>query len=388
MKKEDVTGLIVYVLIFGLALVFCFTVLREHHNASEMGAMLYWVYIVGAILTGVVLNAVLLELAHVLGAKAGRYEIISVCILGLTFYKIDGKTRVKFATFDGLTGETKICPKENITKESNPRPYLLFGSLFYIVEIILVVILFSFLSVSEATNVQNVAYFLLTVGVVGGVILLYNILPFKLDSTTDGYRLTMVTNPKNKAAFNELLRVQNEIAKGNTDVEIKTFETITNFTADLNLNKVYVLLDKRNFDEAEELLDGILAGEKDLSHKNYIRAKAQKIFLHLLNATPEEAKAYYDSAIELREVREIASDVSMPSIRTYILICGLVDRSHSECILTLNNVFKAYKKTNPNRKDTERELFNEALEKVIECNPKWEEIRDYHLEDDKKEKKA
>ena len=51
-------------------------------------------------------------------------------------------------------------------------------------------------------------YFALTVGVVAGICLLYNIIPFKLDSLNDGYRLVMVSNPKNKEAFNELLRVE------------------------------------------------------------------------------------------------------------------------------------------------------------------------------------
>ena len=53
MKKEDVTGLIVYLLIVGIALVFCFTVLREHSTHSGLDFFPYWLYIVGAVLSGV-----------------------------------------------------------------------------------------------------------------------------------------------------------------------------------------------------------------------------------------------------------------------------------------------------------------------------------------------
>ena len=387
MKKQDVSGIIVYLLIVGLALVFCFTVLQAHNDKSGIYGFAYWGYIVGAVMTGILFNSIMFELAHVLGAKVGRYEIISVCILGLTFSKIDGKTRIKFSNYDGLTGETKIYPKQNVEKMPNPRPYLLFGSLFFAIETVIIVVLFTIFntdSIEGRTDTQvalsNMAYFLLTMMVVGGAILLYNILPFRLDSVTDGYRLTMVTNPKNKEAFNELLRVEYEISQGNSDVEIKTFENITNFTADLNLNKVYALLDKREFEEAEKLLDIILAGKDELSHRTYLRALAQKIFIHLLNKTPEEAKEYYDNEVDLRVVREISQDDSMPSIRTYILVCGLIDRSRSEAALAIDKVSKAYKRTPKRRRAVEATLYNEAIDKVVEFNPKWNEFLEYKLE--------
>lgn len=382
MKKEDVSGIIVYLLIVGIALVFCFTVLREHSANSDLSGMLYWLYVVGAIATGIVLNAVIFELAHILGAKAGGYEVISVSILGLTFYKNEGKMKIKFAGYDGLTGETKILPKENTKKTPNPRPYLLFGSLFFMIEASILVVLFSLFSdyKTYGVTVSNTVYFFLTVAVVGGIILLYNILPFRLDSITDGYRLTMVTNPKNKEAFNELLRVEYEISQGNSDVEIKTFESITNFTADLNLNKVYALLDKRQFEEAEQLIDIILTGKEELSRRTYLRALAQKIFIHLFSKDPEEARKYYDEEVDLKVIREISQDDSMPSIRTYLLVCGLIDRSRSEAARTIDKVNKAYKKTNKNRRGVEAALYNESLEKVVENNPKWSDFLDYKLE--------
>ena len=385
MKKEDVTGLIVYLLIVGIALVFCFTVLREHSTYSGLDFFPYWLYIVGAVLSGVLFNGILYEVAHILGAKAGRYEIISVCILGLLFYKnAEGKRKVKFSGFDGLTGETKILPKENAKKEPNPRPYLLFGTLFYAVEIIIFVTIFTLFRSNSETAISNIAYFVLTMGVVGGVILLYNILPLKLDSVTDGYRLTMISNSKNKEAFNELLKVEYAISQGQTDVEIKTFDTITNFTADLNLNKVYVLLDQEKFEEAEKIIDIILTGEGEVSQKVYLRARAQKIYIELMTKSVEQAKEYYLKNIQLSEARELSRDISMPSIRTYILISGLMDKSHSETILCLNNVYRAYKGTSKTRRNTEIKLFNLALKKVMDENPKWTDIGDYILEEEGK----
>ena len=55
---------------------------------------------------------------------------------------------------------------------------------------------FSILKNTDDAALKDLAYALLTVGAIGLVILIYNILPMRIDSMTDGYRLTMVSNPK------------------------------------------------------------------------------------------------------------------------------------------------------------------------------------------------
>lgn len=376
MKKEDVLGLIIYLVIIALAIVFGITVLQAHNAESALNGVwngfAYILYVAGAVILGAIFNACLYELGHVLGAKVGKYEILSVTILGLCFYKDEGKRRVRFASFDGLTGETKIVPKKGMEDKANPYPYLLFSSMFFIVEAIAVMVVFTLFKDSSNKALTDVAYFVLTVGAIGLVILVYNILPFRIDSITDGYRLTMVSNPKNRAAFNELLRVEYEIQQGNQDVEVKIFDEITNFTADLNLNKVYALLDKKEYSAAEEILDKIIAAKDSVDAKVYIRARAQKIYINLITRNLEEAKAYYDKEVPVSERREISNDVSMASIRAYLLMSGLLDKSRSECIIALNNVYRAFKHTPKNRQQTEITLFNEALDRVCAAHPDWE----------------
>ena len=383
MKKEDITGLIVYLIIIALAIIFGFTVLQTHNSESSFSGIGYVLYIVIAVVIGALFNAILFELAHIIGAKIGKYTILSVNILGFCFYKDNEKTKFKFSSFDGLTGETKIVPKEGMVEKANPYPFLFFGSLFFVIEAIAVMVVFSIYRHSEVAFLRDVAYAVLTVGAIGLVILLYNILPMRIDSMTDGYRLTMVSNPKNKAAFNELLRVEYEIAQGNDNVEVKVFDEITNFTADLNLNRVYALLDKKEYKPAEEILDKIIAAKQEVSEKVYIRARAQKIYINLYTRNLEEAKEYYEKEVPVAERREISNDVSMASIRAYLLMSGLLDKSRSECIIALNNVYRAFKHTPKNRQHTEVELFNEALEKVVAAHPDWE-LEGYKLQETSK----
>ena len=380
MKKEDITGLIVYLIIIAFAIVFGLTVLQAHQAESTINGFFYVLYIIGSVLVGTILNAILFEVAHIVGAKIGKYQIVSVNILGLCFLKENGKRKVRFSSFDGLTGETKIVPKEGMVDKANPYPYLFFGSLFFVVEAVAVMVIFSFFRTAEEMILRDVAYSVLTIGAIGLVILIYNILPLRIDSMTDGYRLTMVSNPKNKLAFNELLRVEYEISQGNDDVEIRIFDEITNFTADLNLNKVYALLDKKQYTEAEEILDKIINAKQDVSEKVYIRARAQKIYINLITKELDQAKEYYEKEVPVSERREISNDVSMASIRAYLLMSGLLDKSRSECIIALNNVYSAFKHTPKNRQHTELVLFNEALQKVVDAHPDWE-LEGYKLQE-------
>ena len=380
MKKEDISGIIVYLIIIVLAVVFGLAVLQANANDMTLSGFTYVMFIIGSVVGGALFNSIMFELAHVLGAKIGKYDILSVNILGLCFYKNEGKTKFKFASFDGLTGETRIVPKKGMEDKANPYPYLFFGSLFFAVEAIAVMLSFSLLRVAGARTWRNdLAFGLLTGGAIGLIILIYNILPIHVDSMTDGYRLTMVSNPKNKEAFNELLRVEHEIEMGNTDIEVKVFDDITNFTADLNLNKVYALLDQKKYQEAEEILDKIIAAKDSVSAKVHIRAIAQKVFINLSTKPLEEAKEYYEKEVPVAERREISNDVSMASIRAYLLMSGLLDKSRSECIIALNNVYRAFKHTPKNRQETEVMLFNEALERVISAHPDWE-LEGYKLE--------
>ena len=183
MKKEDITGLIVYLIIIALAIVFGFTVLQTHNADSSFTGFYYVLYIIVAVIIGVVFNGILFELAHIAGAKIGKYRVLSVNILGFCFYKEENKTKFKFSSYDGLTGETKIVPKEGMVEKANPYPFLFFGSLFFAVEAIVVMVIFSIFRNAESDILKDVAYGLLTIGAIGLVVLLYNIIPMRIGWT-------------------------------------------------------------------------------------------------------------------------------------------------------------------------------------------------------------
>ena len=137
-------------------------------------------------------------------------------------------------------------------------------------------------------------------------------------------------------------------------------------------------IEKKEFLEAENLLDGILAGKATISEKVYVRARAQKIYINIFTKPLEEARKFYDEEVPMAERRQISNDISMVSIRTYLLMSGLLDGSKSECLFAINNVRKCFNSTPKQRRKTEADLFNEALNKVDEIHPTWK-LSEYHI---------
>ncbi len=144
------------------------------------------------------------------------------------------------------------------------------------------------------------------------------------------------------------------------------------------------MLDKRDYVEAEKLIDLILTGKDEISATTYLRARSQKIFINLMTRPIEEATAFYKE-LDIKEIRQISRDISMPSIRTYILVSGLIEKSESETMIALKNAEKAYNKTTDKRKHVERTLYNEALQKVIDTHPNWKDLSSYLLPDELEE---
>ena len=368
MKKQNVTGVIVYIVILALAIVFGLLVIREYYANSGMETGAYVLYTACAIFAGLVFNAILFELAHMLGAKIGRYNIKSVCILGLAWEKKDGKTHFHLGSFDGLTGETQIVPKTGTKKQPNPIHYLIMGTVFFFVEVVVVVFLFSYLTrVGSSQLSKNIGYFLIIVMAIGAMLLIYNIIPLQLDSTTDGYRLRLISGKKNKDAFNAML-LGKTVEEHTRDEHI-----ITAFSSDIKLNQLYVLLQDEKYVEAETIADEVLSSSETskISEKTYEQVKAHKIYLVIYNNDLETAKAYLDKNVSLHERKQLSDGYSLTALRAYILMSSFVDRSRWECDRALKKAYKAYKRTPVERRELESKLYNLAVDKVAEKFPEW-----------------
>ena len=372
MRKEEAASLVVYLLMIALAVIVGLSVITN--AMSQIGPRTSqfnpFAFIILTILVGLLFNIIMLEVLHILGGIAGGYKIVSVNILGFNFEKKNGKLSFKFKDFDGLTGETKLVPKK---EKPNLKPFIWFPLFGYAAEMAGCIVLYSSMMQNQASDVAWLGVCAILFVVLSSMIALYNLVPIKLDTMTDGYRLVLISKEANVAAYNELLRVEDLERNGKDVGELKVFEEITEFTANLNLFSVYKYLDEGKYDEAEKIVDLNLTGGKKLEPNTYKRLISQKLYIELMTKDPEEARKVYDEIANDDVRRFIANDKSMESIRAYILISGILEKSQGEVNFAIANKAKALKRTLEKRAKYEEKLYDLALSKVYEAHPKWKE---------------
>ncbi len=378
MKKQEFAGIIVYLLMMAVVLIYGLTVLRTHSMNTSMSPGLYFLYVFGSIVVGIIISAILFEVGHIIGAKIGGYKIIAVNILFLCLYKKDSKWKFGFKKFEGLTGETIILPKEDKVKDSNPSASYSISSLLlglYIIAGVILFIVFNQLGVNNNAY-YDVGYFILTTAIVGAVLLIYNIVPFELDTINDGYRLSLVRNPKNRNAFNRLLLTK--YSDQHSDSEIELFSEITDFTAELNLKKAKKFLGEQKYQEAYDIIANIAKNRDNISQKNYYEAKCEQFYVASLFYSMEDLNALYDSDYSMNDRRDISELATIQGIRAYVLMAGLFDKSKNECLLSLNKLEKAFKKIKKDERKEEIVKLNEVIDKVDAIHPNWQ-LSDYKI---------
>lgn len=368
MKKEDIASLIIYLIMIAAAIIVGLTVLQnviENYPTNFNSFAL----VILTIIAGLFINVLMLEVCHTIGGLLGGYKVVSFNVLGFCFEKRQGKWKFGFREFDGLTGETKLVPKK---EKLDLKPYIWIPLFGYAIEIATAIVLFKAVQngdISSDANWLAVSSVLLII--VSSLIALYNLTPVKLDSMTDGYRLFLLSNKVNAEAYNELMRIDDLEREGKEIDNIKIFEEITEFTANLNLISVYQHLKNHKYDESEELIDMILADTKKIDPLTRNRLIAQKLFIEVMNKGKDDAKKVYNELANDEIRRFIANDISMESIRSYVLISAFVEESRGEFQIAISKVEKARKRTLPSRLVVENQLYDEALNKVYEAYPEW-----------------
>ena len=372
MKKEEVRSLIIFSVMFIAGLLVCFKVVGPANVEYGPEKMKPLLFIALNLVAAFLVNIIGLELLHVLGAVIGGYSVTKVNILKFCIYK-DSENNWKFGyrDYDGLTGETTIVPKK---EKPNIKPYIwcpLFG---YAIELASCIVIYTMISKGVTTGEVKSTWFAVSALIlilVSSLIAVYNFAPFKLDSMTDGYRLALLNKEVNIKAYNEVLKIEDLHRQGKSVENVTVFDEITEYTASLNIIALYKFLEKGDLKKANDVVSKLLEHQDILDEPQYNRLIAQKLYIEVLTSDVEKAKSLYDELCPDKIRRFIANDVSMESIRAYILIAGMIEESENEVLYAKSRVEKAMKRTYKFQASVEEKLLNDAVEYVYKEHPKW-----------------
>lgn len=376
MTKEDFYSLFIYAAMAAIVLLTGFMIVRPAMEAGYLAvsAGANFGFLLISLLIGILLNVVLLEGGHFIGAKLGGYEVISFNILGLCFYKKEVsenkyETKFKFKSFDGFTGETKIAPKK---EKANPMVYVFLPLFLMLLEFVLLYCVLAFIkdSKEEADAIMMfVKYGTIIVSSVAACFIVYDYFPARIDSLNDGYRLVLLNKKINIDAYNTKLTYEAAEFFGKETTNCKTYDVITDFTASTNLEVILKECRDKNYDKALEIIDITLADPKKMSRATRDEITKTKAYIYFLTKPLDEAKKFYEDTFNTSEIAEIRNCKKYSSIRLYVLFEGLVERTSSEIEFAKQRAAKLDKRYEDGEIEKERQLLNIALDKVYEVNP-------------------
>ncbi len=372
MKKNDLATFIVYVAMLAVALLVGLLVIKplmESYGASlPINSIL--IMILGLV-AGVILNALLLELGHVLGAKAGKYKILKSTVLGLGYSSVNGKKKFGVSGFDGLVGETKVCPTD--VKTNNLSAYILFPILFLFVEFIISMIVIVTCQNREASD-PSIAWlhiFMITILTVGGMIFIYDLFPARIESVTDGYLLLLLSKPANKEAYNNMLLAEACALEGKEIPETPVYTELTDFTANLNLLTVYRHLTDGEPDLALPIIEPALAEGANVSFSTAQMLETLKLCILLERESKDKGKKMYEELSDATK-KYIANITSITALRCYLLIASFVEGSESEANYAIDKAEKLIKAAEPSFKEAEKSLLQYDVDLCRSAHPSWD----------------
>ena len=373
MKKNDFATFIVYVAMIAIALLVGLLVIKpimdSYGSALPINSFLIMIF---GLLAGAFLNAFFLEMCHLLGAKAGKYTVLKCVVFGFGLVSnFGGKKKFGFASYDGLTGETKVAPQD--VKQSNLSAYILFPVLFLFVEFIVSMVLIVYCQNAEASN-PSIAWlhiFMVTILAAGGIVFVYDLFPAHIESITDGYLLLLLSKPANKEAYNNMLIAEACAMEGKEIPEVPVYEELTDFTVSLNLLTVYRHLTEGEPEKALPILEPVLAEEVKVSDVTKKQCEILKLTILLEANNREKGKKMY-AEISDDTKKAIASISSMPALRAYLLIAAFIESSESEANYAVDKAEKLIKACEPNYKEAEKSLLQYDVDMTRKEHPSWD----------------
>lgn len=377
MRKEDLISDLLYLLMAGIVLLVGFLVITPAINNGLLGREMpeNVLFIIVALIVGIVLNVILMEVGHLIGAKIGGYTILSTNILGFNFYKdfsnnsAKGQLKFRFKSFNGLTGETIIEPKQ---EKSNPMFYVFFPLILFLLEfcaMYLVVMLAPKDADTHFETIQIIKYGLVISTTIAGCMVLYDYFPAKLDTMNDGYRLISLKKKINIEAFNSQLSMEAHEYKGDLNYEIKIFDEITDFTAKVNLEGAMRKFVEGNGEEAISIIDKCLENKANVSRSTEKTLLLNKIYIVYLTRGTEAGNELY-KALDEETKDAVKRCKTYEGIRVYLLYIGLSEKSKSEIKYSCNKIKKYYDRLTLGEIAKEMKLVSLALEKIIDFDPK------------------
>ncbi len=349
--------------VFVILLAFLFVLGRELFSKfSSDNIMLFTIV---TVVIGYLLNTIIYELGHLIFGKIAGYRLLEFNLFGLAFKKQQGQLKFGLSAFENIGGKTTMVPK---SEKAKPILYLFGGGILYV---IVSAALFAFALSSK--DLGDITWGIFIIIAIGMVIIVYNLLPLRMDSYTDGFIIRMLVTRKGSVkAYHDNLLQEEALNNDIEQLKLVEYEDYANtFEAQSLIYKYYYYIHHDQFEDAEKTADMIIKVSSYLLDESIGEAYSAKAYFILMNKGVEETNKFLWE-IKKAERNFISSSSQFQTMKSALGIVGLIDNNFDEYDYIMHKFDKVKDHYRYQaRIEDEMKMINAVLEKIKKNNPSW-----------------
>ena len=365
-KKGNTVGIVSVIMgaIIGVLIVEC---MESANNLPESFGWFELVFLMSLVLASYI-HIIVHEAGHLVFGLLSGYHFTSFRIGSFMWIKMDGKLKCKRFSLAGTGGQCLMSPPDLVDGKIPCMLYNLGGSITNLV----VALISVFLCLAFKNNWVLFIFFLF-MAFVGVMSALLNGIPMQSKMiNNDGYNALSLGKDKSALrAFWIQMKANAQIAKGERlgDMPAEWFAVPTD--EEMNNSMVSVLgvfacnrlMDEHKFQEADALMERLLAMESSIVDLHKKLLVCDRIYCNLILGNPEEA---FEELYDFKLIKFMKTMKNYPSvIRTKYVIALLYDNKADEAE-KIKQQFEKVARTYPypSEVEAEQELMEIAREKA------------------------
>lgn len=327
-------------------------------TANVNTANILWFIVISYLIAILVYN-----LGKVIFGYIGGYKLSLLEILGFQFNFAGKKLKFRFLFRNIFELHLKLAPKKT---DAKPLIMLLGGTILYVFIALVMIILAPVLF--ESDTITYIYYG----SAMGALVVLYEMLPVKLDVFNDMYYIILINQENAKDTFNNLLLAQSRERAGEF-VEDPNFETYENsrLKAEFLLFKLRKEVLDKKYKEAIKTVEKINYYSLYMSDQTKVEALFEQMYVYLDQGYSKEAEKLI--LVLEKKVKNSADLFTTPyRARTELMIAGLVDNSLDQVLVKRDafiNECRYFGPTDCVKKNIE--LARRGIRKIKLAHPNW-----------------
>ncbi len=336
--------------------------------ADNAGSYNTYGFVFAAFFIGLIATFLFYACGKLVFAKIARYKVICAKCLGIVYDGTKEKGKFSYHITAILDFYLSFAPEDEDV-EKNPTLIFVGGFVFEVIFAAICIVVFMLFEESEPL----VGWGALSAFLYGGLIVLYELMPFRQDNPNDMFNIIMTHSHDNRIAFN-VCRINEKHEREGKEFIVQEFGDYDSYYRSQMLYYIYLdQLYSNKLEDALSTLDQMWYLFKNIpDDKKYLWGE-ESMFLRALIGDFDGASRIFSTKMNSDYRKQVKNPQTLADYRTAVIIYANISRDKEnmeDLIKEFSNIISSCPSNR--RTDTEKALFKQGLDACKIARPELE----------------